>query len=216
MILQLKDIVVSRAGKQILNGVSLSVDHGDKIIITGESGSGKSTLIKSLLFFEPMDSGEVLWQGTPVNQHNIQTYRQSLGYVGQKPPNFEGRVLDYFLLPWTFINNCGDKPSEEVVAAYMDQFDLSKSLLDQEYRSLSGGEQQRMTLIQTLLLQRPVLVLDEVTSSLDPARVNRVVDVILSDPERSVVAVSHQNRWLSPNVSVYEIREGKLYPVEGT
>lgn len=208
--LELRDIQVKRAGRAILNGISLSVKRGDKVVLTGESGSGKSTLIKTLLFFEAIDSGDILWAGQSVDSGNIREFRKQIGYVGQKPPVFDGTGREYLSLPWTFAQNSGSEPTKDSLDHLLSSMELSELNLDNPYMALSGGEQQRLTLAQTLFLKRPILVLDEVTSSLHSANVAKIVDLVLEDPELTVVAVSHQDRWLRSNVRILEVNEGTL------
>lgn len=212
--LSVSDIKIEKSGNPILNGISFSLHAGDHMILSGHSGSGKSTLIRSLLYFERLTGGEIRWQNTLIDSRNIQEYRKHFVYISQKPPAFEGSVREYFRLPYTFRYNCCQVPSDQDIRHALARFDLSGQILDQPYSGLSGGEQQRVTLIQGLLLNRPVLLLDEVTSSLDPANVNRVVDVILNDDARIVIAVSHQDHWQRPGVLSHEIRDGRLFPKE--
>lgn len=213
--LKVSDLTVEKSGKSILDGISLTLNPGERMIISGESGSGKSTLIRSLLFFESFSAGEIRWQDELITCHNIHEYRKHFIYVGQKPPAFDGSVREYILLPYTFRFNGCEIPSSQKLLDAISRFDLSEQILKQPYKALSGGEQQRVTLVQGLLLGRPALLLDEVTSSLDAPNVNRVVDAILADSTRMVIAVSHQDRWQRPGVSSCEIRNGKLIPKEG-
>jgi len=211
-LLRVSDLKVVKSNKSILDGISFTLNPGDRMILSGESGSGKSTLIRSLLLFESLIAGEIRWQDELVVSRNVQEYRKHFVYVGQRPPAFDGSVSDYIQLPYSFRFNCSEMPSEQKIYDALSRFDLSEDVLNQSYSALSGGEQQRVTLIQGLLLDRPVLLLDEVTSSLDPANVNRVVDSILEDTKQIVISVSHQDRWQKAGVLSYAIREGKLIP----
>lgn len=212
--LQISDLSVEKSDRTILKGISFTLNPGDRMILSGRSGSGKSTLIRSLLCFEPITAGEIRWRGEVIDSRNVRSYRRYFVYIAQKPPTFDGSVEAYLRLPATFRNNCCEAPSEARIREALSRFGLGGFLLDQPYASLSGGEQQRITLIQGLLLDRPVLLLDEVTSSLDPANVDRVVDAILGDESRIVIAVSHQERWRRSGVQTKEIRDGGLVPKE--
>ena len=212
--LTVSNLKVVKSGKTVLDGLAFSAYPGDRIILSGESGCGKSTLIRSLIFFECFSSGEIRYQNEIISSQNIHEYRRHCVYVGQKPPMYDGTVRAYINLPYSFKNNCCDQPSGDRIREALSRFDLSRSILSQPYSTLSGGEQQRVTLIQGLLLDRPILLLDEVTSSLDPGNVNRVVDTILEDKKRIVIAVTHQERWQQSGIRSCEIREGRLMQKE--
>lgn len=201
--LEVRDLCVDKSGKRILDNISLAVRAGEKVLVRGASGSGKSTLLRALLFFEPDARGEILLQGNPVSRASVRAYRSRFSYVGQRPPIFSGTVRECLDLPFSFASNRGLAADETLRGGYLDRLGLQQGVLDQQYASLSGGQQQRIAIIQALQLNRPVAVLDEITSSLDPDNVDRVVRVVLEDAHRTVITVSHDREWQGQGMTEY-------------
>jgi len=123
--------------------------------------------------------------------------------VGQRPPIYSGTVRECLDLPFSFAANRGLSPDQSLRAGYLERFGLQQAVLDQQYASLSGGQQQRIAIIQALQLNRPVAVLDEITSSLDPDNVDRVVRAVLDDADRTVITVSHDREWQGQGMTEY-------------
>ena len=205
--LEVRSLSVVKDGKRVLDNIRLTVEAGEKMLIRGESGSGKSTLLRAVLFFEPDAHGEILFQGSPVDRKSVREYRSRFSYVGQRPPVFSGTVRECLDLPFSFAANRGMVPDEAARHEYLDRFGLKRKILEQSYGSLSGGQQQRVSIIQALQLNRPIAVLDEVTSSLDPDNVGRVVRAVLEEQDRTVIAVSHDREWADSGMTVYEMND---------
>jgi putative ABC transport system ATP-binding protein len=100
--LEFRDVTVRRGGRVILDRASLTVAPGEHLVLTGPSGSGKSTLLKAALLFEPVDEGEVLWDGRRVTADDLAAHRARFLYIGQKPLPFDGSAGEYLDLPFTF------------------------------------------------------------------------------------------------------------------
>jgi len=209
-VLYLKKITVRKNNRNILTGIDLCVKKGDKVLITGESGGGKSTLLRTILFFEPAVSGDIFWAKEKINTANINQYRSHFAYVGQKAPLFEGTVKEYFHLPFTFKNNCHKIEDNKLALMYMAKFSLAESKMDEVYEELSGGEKQRITLIQSLLVNKDIYILDEVTSNLDKENIERVVDIIVEKQERTVICVSHNFEWEKKANRKFKMKDGQL------
>ncbi len=214
-ILELKDLQVRRGEKHILHDINLTVRAGDKLLIKGPSGSGKSTLLKALLGFEACSRGAVLCDGVEVSSKNIREFRTHCAYIGQNPLAYEGGVQEYLDLPFVFRRNRHRRPGKESVLEILRALGFGADVFDKEYRDLSGGEQQRMTIAQALLLERTVYLLDEVTSSLDQENILRVIDLFTALPERTVIAVSHNHEWQRGGIRVLELKNGNLCEQEG-
>lgn len=207
--LRLKNISVVKKGRVILNNIDFGVNKGEKILINGKSGCGKTTLLKSILFFEWM-TGEILFNGKKTTHLNIHDYRRNFVYIGQKAPSFAGSVREYLNLPFEFMYNVNQKPDDSVITGILEYFSFHESVLEQDYNSLSGGEQQRITIIQSLLLDKPVYLLDETTSHLDEDNTRKVIDAVNRKNSRTVISVSHNAQWLSKSTKIYDLKNGRL------
>jgi putative ABC transport system ATP-binding protein len=208
--LELKKLTVKKDAKTILNKIDFSCNEGEKVLIYGPSGSGKSTFLHSLLFFEPIYSGSIQFNGKKIGEHNIKDYRKNFVFIGQKAPNFQGKAEDFICLPFTFKNNKFSKPEQVVVEKILHEFNFSDDVLENNYENLSGGEQQRLCIIQALLLNKKIFLLDEITSNLDAENTHIVIDKILQDPKRTVISVSHDAHWRNKDMKQYILAAGEL------
>ena len=207
--IQIKNLTVKKNKIKILDDLDLQISEGEKILITGKSGSGKSTLLKNILFFDVKTNGNIFFEGSEVSHKNIGKFRKNIIYIGQKPPTFSGTVEEFLNIPFEFKSAEGRKPSEDTIIKYLSKVSFGKSILKKNFNSLSGGEQQRITIIQSLLINKKIFLLDEITSSLDEENIRRVID-LFNDEEKTVVAVSHNNEWKNFTDKIYEMKNGKL------
>ncbi len=208
--LELRDVTVRRGGRVILDRVNLAVSPGEHLVLTGPSGGGKSTLLKAVLLFEPVDEGEVLWGDSVVTTDDLAAHRARFLYIGQKPLPFDGSAGEYLDLPFTFAANRHLSADRAVQDGLMEAMGLDPALRKSPYGRLSGGEQQRLTIIQGLQLERSFCLLDEVTSSLDQESLEAVVGFFARDKERTVLAVTHNRQWLEFGFTEIALESGKL------
>lgn len=154
----------------IIQNFSAQVKPGEKVALVGPTGAGKSTIVKLLMRFYDVDHGEIRIDGRPVNQYSRQSYQQMMAMVLQ----------DTWLYNETIMENIRygrkDASDEEVIQAaksarvyhYIQQlpkgFDF---ILNEEATNISQGQKQLLTIARAILADRPVLILDEATSSVD-------------------------------------------------
>ncbi len=202
--LTLKNISVEKEGNIILKKISVDIHQGDKVLFKGESGSGKSTLLKSILFFEDF-TGEILFNKEDISSNNLCEYRNKFSYIGQTPISYDKSVKDFILLPFSFKNNINKKLNEDNLNKYLKSFMFSNDILNQNYNTLSGGEKQRISLIQTLLLDKKIIVLDEVTSALDPVNKQNVISELSKIEDLTLLIVSHDPEWETHSTKIVEL-----------
>ena len=165
---------------EVLRGIDLSVATHEVICLIGASGSGKSTLLRCINLLEPIDAGRIsLWgqeiTGAGVDQNLVRKY---VGIVFQSfnlVPHMS--VLRNITLAPTKARKIPRAQAEEEARALLTRF----GLLDKEYDypdRLSGGQQQRVAIVRALAMRPQIMLLDEVTSALDPELVAEVLDVI--------------------------------------
>lgn len=176
-ILELQNIAYEHGGKAILEGISLSVAPGDFISIVGPSGSGKSTLLRLCGHLISPTKGTILFDGKPFADHPPTELRKRVAYCFQTPQLFGDTVMQNMLFPYAIRKM---KPDTERMRALFARFQMPAEFLDRDTRNLSGGEKQRIALIRCLLFMPQILLLDEVTSSLDADNAQIVEDVIAS------------------------------------
>ena len=176
----IEDLHKSFGRNEVLRGVSLSVASHEVICLIGASGSGKSTLLRCINLLEPIDSGRIRLLGQEITGGNVDPnrVRRHIGIVFQS----------FNLFPhMTVLRNVTLAPSkalrvpaaraEREARALLDRFGLADKCDDYPYR-LSGGQQQRVAIVRALAMQPQIMLLDEVTSALDPELVAEVLEVI--------------------------------------
>ncbi len=166
------DNVVKRfpGGQEALKGLTLSVDSGEMVFVTGHSGAGKSTLLKLIALIERPTSGQVIVDGknlSRVSRRKIPGYRRQLGMVFQDHKLLYDRsVFDNVALP-LIIAGIGHRDAGRKVRAALDQVGLLKKE-KQNPETLSSGEQQRVGIARAIVSRPKLVIADEPTGNLDP------------------------------------------------
>lgn len=207
--IQLENLKVVKQGSVILQDINLTLDKGEKVLLKGESGSGKSTLIKSLLFFEQFQ-GRLLFNDLEITVKNLCEYRGQSGYIGQTAPNFNETVRDFLSMPYTFKANKALNLDSQKMPELLETLHFEQDVLDKNFSELSGGEKQRMLILQMLLLDKPIYFLDEVTSALDKKNIQTVVSLFTADKDKTILSISHNEEWEAHCTRVIELEKGKI------
>ena len=157
--------------KRVLDDVSFSVEPGQMVALVGRSGSGKSTLANLIPRFYQHEQGEILLDGTPLQNFTLRSLRQQIALVSQNVTLFNDTVANNIAY-----GDLADAPRDAIVAAaeaaYAKEFiDLLPegfdTLVGENGVLLSGGQRQRLAIARALLKDAPLLILDEATSALD-------------------------------------------------
>lgn len=201
MNIKLENIDYKRDSKHILKKFNLTVYKGEKILLSGRSGSGKSTVFKLILGFEKPDSGTIYFNNHELTPSNIFKLRKNVAYVDQDVSLLSGKLKASLneISELTQKNLLNDK-----FISYLKRFELEKSILEKDVSTLSGGERQRIGLIISLTLEREILLLDEIISSLDKTLKNKVLDYLVNS-NNTIIATGHDQEWQD-----YDFREVKL------
>lgn len=198
---------VTLEGQPVLSSFSLQVEAGEKVCLYGASGCGKSTLLRCLMGLLIPHAGTIRIQSEPLTAHSVWHLRARMAWVPQDPDWGNLKVRDALLRPFSFRINHALSPPEGCMAGWMARFQLPESLLNKSTNDLSGGEKQRVGLVAALLLNRPILLLDEVTSPLDIDNRNRVREALSELQNRTVLAVSHDadmETWADRRINMGE------------
>ena len=164
----------------VLNGVDLAVRSHEVICLIGASGSGKSTLLRCVNLLEPIDGGQIRLFGHDITGPNIDPnlVRRQIGIVFQSFNLFPHmNVLRNVTLAPTKVLRMTAAQANAEARALLDRFGLADKAGDYPDR-LSGGQQQRVAIVRALAMQPQIMLLDEVTSALDPELVAEVLEVI--------------------------------------
>ncbi|ADG07388.1 ABC transporter ATP-binding protein [Kyrpidia tusciae] len=170
-----KTFVTARGPVRALRGISGEVPAGAILTLVGPSGSGKSTLLSLVNLMVTPDEGRVFVFGREARTWDPPALRRTAALVFQRPPVVPGSVRDNLSLGARLQGRPLDHPED-----FLEMVGLPRELLDQDARELSGGQLQRLGLARALVLEPRILLLDEVTSALDPSAV-REVETFLTD-----------------------------------
>jgi polar amino acid transport system ATP-binding protein len=181
---------------EVLRGVDLDVAEGDVVCLIGASGSGKSTLLKCSNLIEPISGGRILLEGEEITseQTDPDRVRQHIGIVFQAFNLFPHmNVLSNVTLAPRRVLGMPQRQAEERAHELLDRFGLADKIEEYPDR-LSGGQQQRAAIARALAMQPRLLLLDEVTSALDPELVGEVLTVIreLAESGMTMVIATHE------------------------
>lgn len=152
---------------QLLDGVSFTVKSGEITALIGPSGGGKSTLIRLINRLSDPSEGRILFRGDDIAAMDPLQLRRLVALVPQKPFMFEGTVLDNLQMPYTYRHAAPPAAGSAEVLEVLDLSRLDRELLARDARSLSLGQQQRVSIARALITKPQVLLLDEPTSALD-------------------------------------------------
>jgi polar amino acid transport system ATP-binding protein len=182
---------------EVLRGIDLAVSTHEVVCLIGASGSGKSTLLRCINLLEPIDSGRVvLWGNDVSSDRNVDqnVVRRQIGIVFQSFNLFPHmNVLANVTLAPVKALGVKKKDAEEEARALLGRFGLLEKEHDYPDR-LSGGQQQRVAIVRALAMHPRIILLDEVTSALDPELVAEVLDVIreLASTGMTMVIATHE------------------------
>jgi polar amino acid transport system ATP-binding protein len=181
---------------EVLKGIDLSVATHEVVCLIGASGSGKSTLLRCVNLLEPIDSGRISLWGQEITAPGIDPnlVRRHVGIVFQSFNLFPHMtVLRNVTLAPTKVRRLSPAEADEEARALLARFGLADKEADFPDR-LSGGQQQRVAIARALAMRPQLMLLDEVTSALDPELVAEVLDVIreLAATSMTMLIATHE------------------------
>ena len=165
---------------EVLRGIDLEVAEHEVIALIGASGSGKSTLLRCINLIEPIDEGRILIEGDEITARGVKVdlIRRRVGIVFQAFNLFPHMcVMDNVTLAPRKVLGRSAADAEQDALVLLERFGLAEKAREFPDR-LSGGQQQRVAIVRALAMQPDLLLLDEVTSALDPELVAEVLNVV--------------------------------------
>ena len=195
-LIEVRGLTKSFGSLEVLRGIDLTADEGERIAIIGESGCGKSVFLRSLCLLEKPDAGQVFIDGQEITARDadVNRIRRSMGMVFQDFRLFsEMDVMDNLCLAPVRLKGMRRKEAEEKAMELLGTVGLS-SRAHSMPAVLSGGQQQRIAICRCLMMEPKVLLFDEPTSALDPTMVGEVLAVIrmLAKRNMSMLIVTHE------------------------
>jgi len=181
---------------QVLSEVNEAITRGQKVVICGPSGSGKSTLLRCVNGLEPYQKGEIIVDGTSLNNPKVNLYklREKIGMVFQRFELYPHMtVMRNIALAPMKVKKRSRQEAEEKAMALLERVGIPEKA--QAYpANLSGGQQQRVAIARALAMEPAYMMFDEPTSALDPEMIQEVLEVMigLAREGMTMLVVSHE------------------------
>lgn len=195
-VLSLRGIHKSFGDVEVLRGIDLDVHRHEVVALIGASGSGKSTLLRTANLLEPVHDGQVFLSGTDVSDPRVKldAVRARIGAVFQSYNLFPHlSVLDNVTLAGRVVHRRGRARAEAAALELLGQIGLADKAREFPDR-LSGGQQQRVAIVRAIATDPELLLLDEITSALDPELVGEVLELVrtLAVGGSTIVMATHE------------------------
>jgi len=209
--------------KKILNGISLELKKGEVLSILGASGSGKSTLLKCIAALLEVKKGNAFLNGQQIIQEGEFVFepwelRQRIVIVFQDYNLFPNMtVLENIKIALQKVKNIDKDKASKIAISMCEKLKISE-LKDKYPNEISGGQAQRVALARALVLQPQILLLDEITSAIDPSTILNVIGIIneIKNAEEtkntSIILVTHNIRFaVDYSDSIAFLHQGKIH-----
>ena len=212
MKLEVKDITKSFGEKQVLTGISFSVESGEALGLLGRNGAGKTTTIRIIMqLFEP-NSGEVLLDGKPLSIRDI-----NVGYMPEERGLYPKKKIMEQLIYFANLRGLDKATAKARAEQLLEKLQMTE-YKDAKLETLSKGNQQKIQLVATLICDPDIVILDEPFSGLDPVNAMLLKDVVreLITDGKIVIFSSHQMNYIEEFCNnIVIINSGKV-AVSGT
>jgi polar amino acid transport system ATP-binding protein len=193
---EIKNISKLFSALKALDGVSMDVYDGEKVVIIGPSGSGKSTLLRSINKLEAIDRGSIVVDGYDLydKKTDINKVREEVGMVFQAFNLFPHKtVLENLTLAQSVVRKRSKEEAKKIAVELLGKVGIMEKA-DIYPAKLSGGQQQRVAIARALAMQPKLMLFDEPTSALDPEMIGEVLDVMvrLAKEGMTMIVVTHE------------------------
>lgn len=177
---------------QILKEITGSFPQGAITTLVGPSGAGKTTLLKLCNGLLSPDSGEIYIKDQPIGSYDPLVLRKTVGLALQSAPMIPGTVMENLSLPRVLMKQSLEKAEAENA---LMEVGLPKNLLERNTKDLSGGQRQKISIARTLLNRPEILLLDEITSSLDRTSRQEIEELIVQINKNGTTII-----WITHNL----------------
>lgn len=212
--IELRSVHFQYGERKILDGINLTIHHGQTVALVGSSGAGKSTLADLVPRFHDVSSGQILIDGKDVRDVKLDDLRRLMGVVSQEPILFNDTILSNITLGTGGATR--ERVEEAARIAHAHDFISAKpegynTIVGDRGTRLSGGERQRITIARAVLKNPPILILDEATSSLDTESerlVQQAINNLMRD--RTCLVIAHRLSTVRHADEIVVLEKGRV------
>ncbi len=193
-LLEAEDLARQLEGRWLWQGVTFTLEAGERLALVGPSGAGKTLLLRQLAWLDPLPQGRILLRGRSPSQWSPPAYRARVAYLPQRAIALAGTVEQNLRQVLSYASQHGRTYAEARILDWLHQLGRGSSFLALTAERLSGGELQLLALLRALQLDPEILLLDEPTASLDPATTEQVEALLrqwLDRGPRACMITSH-------------------------
>lgn len=207
----LKNVSYKYNSKYILDNISLEIKPNTLNVIIGPSGSGKTTLFDLLLRFYPINGGEIFLDGVNIYEYSDSIYASNITLVKQNPFIYNMSIRDNLRLV-----NGNKKRQEEVIKEVgLHEFIMSlpkgySTILTGNATNISGGQKQLLSIARSLLTDAEILLMDDVTASLDPKTTNQIIELLVRlKKDHTILVVTNREDLINQADKIIYMNNGK-------
>jgi len=201
-------------GTAVLNDFSLDIPAGSSVAIVGATGSGKSTVAQILPRFYEIDSGRITLDGVPVEELDLQALRRAIGIVFEETFLFDATVRDNIAFAQPDASDESVIRAARLAGAHEFICEMRQgynTLIGERGFALSGGQRQRVAIARAILAEPKVLILDDATSAVDPAKEREIRDALSTATRgRTMIVIAHRPATISLADTVALVDDGKV------
>ena len=175
--------------RQVFEELNFDVKEGQHLCLSGGSGTGKSSVLKLLLGFLSADQGEIRVNNLLLSQKTIHHIRKEMAWMPQNvnlPVQNGGELIQ--------LMNSSER--QNIIGDLLQKLGLEGAMLKTDFSRISGGEKQRIIIAVLLSLNKPVLLMDEPTSSLDEKSIMKLISVVKEMKNKTIISASHNHIWM--------------------
>ena len=213
--IEIRDIIYSYNKKDnILNGISLKIYNGNKVILLGPSGSGKSTLLKLIYKYYEVERNKIFLGKYDINDYKLSDIRKNIAYISQNEVIYTDSIKNNILLD----RNISDEEFYQVSRLTRVDKILEKRNIDYDFLleengvNLSGGERQRIILARTILKKSKIILIDEGLNEIDISLEKDILrDIFNYYSDKTFIIVSHRHENINLYDKVFKIENGVIY-----
>jgi ATP-binding cassette subfamily B protein len=204
------------AASRALKGISFNVERGETIAFVGPSGSGKTTLVKLLVGLYTPQEGQILYDGIPMTQVDLDRLRERIGFVTQDTQLFSGSIREnlLFVNPKATDADCLDVLQKAACQSLLERADKGlDTVIGEGGVKVSGGEKQRLSIARALLREPSLLVFDEATSSLDSLTEEEISETVREISMRGdliTILIAHRLSTVLHADRIFVLEKGQI------